>query len=191
MSTSFAMDDDIDVNDPVIMDDISDQETSDVMERAPRVRWEIKKAEIRTQRLDNKAAASEDNPWTIKRLSLQVAVGPDGTDNEGANANRRVFQDYIIAFNKDADAKFLGDWWQKKARGPAKELFTALEFDLKAMPAIDGEFLQALQGREFIADLLKKEQEERTDQINEKTGKPLYRKTGEFRNELANHRVAS
>ena len=184
MSTSFAMEEEADINEPVLMDDLSDQESSDVMERAPKVRWEIKKAEVRT-RYDNEG----DKSNYVKRLSLQVAVGPDGTDGAGLNANRRVFMDYIIAFTS-GDGLRDSDWWKKRARGPAKELFTALQFDLKNLPTIDADFLSDLQGREFIADLVKKEQEEKTDQFNEK-GKPVYRKTGEYRNELANHRPVS
>jgi hypothetical protein len=190
MSTSYAMsDEDADINQPILVDDLSDQETSDVMERAPRVPWIIKKAEIRISKLDNKAAMSENNPWLIKKLALQIAVGADGTDGEGANANRRVFQDYILAFNTEADPKFKSDWWQKKARGPAKELFTALGFDLKALPPIDADFLSDLNEREFVADLLKREDEKRTDQINDK-GKPVYEKMGTYRNEITNHRAA-
>lgn len=192
MSTSYAMEDDQDpdINEPVLLGgELENQETSDVMERAPRVRWEIKKAEVRTQREDSKDSSS---PWTIKRLSLQVAVGPDGTDNEGTNANRRVFMDYILAFNaSEYPERFGSEWWQKKARGPAKELFSALEYDLKDLPPIDAEFLAALQGREFIADLLKKEQQDKTDEISEKTGKPVYKNNGTYRNELSNHRVAN
>jgi len=182
VSTSFALDDEVDLNEPVIMDDLSDQESTDVMERASKVRWEIKEAKVRT-RYDDES----DKSNYVKRLSLQVAVGPDGVDGAGASANRRVFMDYIIAFTSDTGLRD-SEWWKKKARGPAKELFTALQFDLKNMPPIDADFLSDLQGREFIADLVKKEQEEKTDETNPKTGKPLYRKTGEFRNELANHR---
>lgn len=185
MSTSFAMDDEVDVNEPVLMDDLSDQETSDVMDRASKVRWEIKDAKVRTRYDDE-----NDKSKFVKRLSLQVAVGPDGTDQAGANANRRVFMDYIIAFTTDTGVRD-SEWWTKKARGPAKELFTALQFDLKNMPPIDAEFLDGLKGREFIADLLKKEQQDKTDEINPKTGKPVYKNNGEFRNELANHRPIS
>lgn len=184
MSTAYADDEEIDLNEPIVMDDLSDQESTDVMERAPKVRFEIKKATVQTHYEDK-----SDKSKYVKRLSLQVAVGPDGTDQAGANSNRRVFMDYIIAFTH-GDGVRDSDWWQKKARGPAKELFTALEFDLKNMPAIDADFLSELEGREFIADLVKKEQEQKTDEMNDK-GKPIYRKTGEYRNELANHRVAS
>lgn len=184
MSVSFAMEeDDVNINDPIVMDDLSDQESGDVMERASKVRWEIKKAEIRTT-YDDKQDKSAGH---VKRLSLQVAVGPDGTDGEGTNANRRVFSDYVVAFTK-GDGVRDSEWWTKKARGPAKELFTALEFDLKNMPPIDAEFLDSLVGREFIADLLKREQQDKTSEINEKTGKAVYKNNGTFRNELANHR---
>lgn len=187
MSTAYSLDDesDIDINEPIDIGDLSDQETSDVMDPARKVRWEIKKAEIRTN-YDNKDDKSAGH---VKRLSLQVAVGPDGTDQAGLNANRRVFMDYVVAFTSDGSVR-TSEWWQKKARGPAKELFTALQFDLKAMPAIDAEFLSSLEGREFIADLTKREQQDKTDEINPKTGKNIWKKNGEYRNELANHRAA-
>lgn len=187
MSVNYAMEDDdsgIDINNPVVLDDLSDQETSDVMERAVKVPWIIKDAKIRT-RYDNEG----DKSAFVKRLSLQVAVGPDGTDQAGLNSNRRVFMDYILAFTSESGTRD-SDWWTKRARGPAKELFTALGFDLKNMPPIDAEFLDGLKEREFTADLLKREQEEKTSEVNDK-GKVVYRKTGLFRNELANHRASA
>lgn len=184
MSTSYSAEDDVDINDPIVMDDLSDQESGNVMERAAKVPFIIKEAKIRT-RYDNEG----DKSSFVKRLSLQVAVGPDGTDQAGLNSNRRVFSDYILAFTSDSGLRD-SEWWTKKARGPAKELFTALGFDLKNMPTIDADFLDGLKEREFIADLIKREQEEKTDELNDR-GKPVYRKTGEFRNELANHRVAN
>lgn len=184
MSTSYAMDDDVDINEPVVMDDLSDQESGNVMERASKVPFIIKEAKVRT-RYDSE----DDKSAYVKRLSLQVAVGTDGTDGAGLNSNRRVFSDYIIAFTHETGVRD-SEWWTKKARGPAKELFTALGFDLKNMPAIDADFLDSLKDREFVADLIKREQEEKTGELNNK-GKPAYRKTGEFRNELQNHRVAN
>lgn len=190
MSTAYAHDDDdVDVNEPVVVGDLSEQETSDVMDPARRVPWIIKKAEVRTSRKDNNDPTSE---WNTTRLSLSVAIGPDGVDGEGTLAGRWVFADYTLAFSTEGEysARASSEWWQKKARGPAKELFIALGFDVKALPKIDREFLDELVGKEFIADLLRKPMQEKTDEISEKTGKNVWKNTGEYRNELGSHRQA-
>lgn len=184
MATAYQMDeDDVDVNEPVVMDDLSDQETSDVLEPAKKVVFEIKKAEVRKQYEDPKDKTST---WMVTRLNLQAKVGENGTDGEGKYAGRVLFPEFIIAFNKEEKK---GEWWEKKARGPAKELFLALGFDLKAMPAIDADFLSSLEGRFFMADILQRKVQEKTDQVNDK-GKAIYKDTGEYRNELANIRAA-
>ena len=184
MATSYAMDDeDVDLNEPVVLDDLSDQETSDVMDPASKVRWSIKKAELRKQYEDPRDKTST---WLVTRLNLQVKVGEDGTDGNGLNAGRVVFPELILSYNKDEKK---GEWWEKKARGPAKEFFLALGFDLKAMPAIDQDFLDSLKDREFIADLKRIAMQEKTDEVNDK-GKAVYKKTGEFKNDLSNYRPA-
>ncbi len=190
--SSYAMDDEIDLNDVNIeIGDLSDQETSDVMEPARKVRFEIKKAEVRTQKEDNKAPLSDSNQWTIKRLSLQAKVGEDGVDQAGKSAGRVLFPDFVLAFNLEAfPERFGSEWWTKKARGPAKELFAALGFDVKALPKIDADFIAELAGRSFIADIQTEKVQEKTDEINPKTGKPAYRDTGEIRNKLGNFRAA-
>lgn len=186
MSTAYSMEDDVDLNEPVVMDDLSDQETTDVLDPARKVTFEIKKATVRTR---HDVDGDKSSPY-VKRLALQVAVGADGTDGEGANANRRLFPEYIIAFT-GGDGVRESEWWKKKARGPAKELFTALQFDLKDMPPIDQEFLEGLVGREFIADIKRTPIQKKTDEINPKTGKNVYKDTGDFQNELANHRAVA
>lgn len=185
MATAMTYEDDqdIDLNEPVEMESLEDQETTDLLAPARKVPFTIIKAQVRT-RYDNEG----DKSSYVKRLALQVAVGPDGTDKEGANANRRLFPEYVIAFTK-GDGVRESDWWQKKARGPAKELFAALGYPLDKPPRIDADFLNdELPGKEFFADIIQREIEQKTDEINEKTGKPVYRKTGEHVNELRNHR---
>jgi hypothetical protein len=175
MST-YHSDDDIpfDVTDEIEVDDLSDQEGNDVIEPASRVGFVIKKAELRI------AKDKENDNWFVKRLSLQVAIGPLGTDGEGKNANRRVFPEFILAFNAaDYPDKFSKPWWEKQSRFPTKALFSALDIPLKGTK-INDDFLVSLQGREFVADITKKAKEERVD------GK--YVKTGEFDNELKNFR---
>jgi hypothetical protein len=182
VSTAYSMEDDIDLNEPIQMDDISTQETSDVLEPARRVRFEIKTAKIRTRYDDE----NDKSGGYVKRLVLQVAIGPDGVDNEGGSANRRLFPEYVIAFSS-GDGVRDSEWWKKKARGPVKELFAALGIELNPPPPIDQDFLDGLVSREFVADIIKREIERKTDRVNEK-GKTVYEKTGEFANELRNHR---
>jgi hypothetical protein len=179
------MEDDVDLNEPIQMDDISSQETTDVLEPANRVAFEIKTAKIRTRYDDE----NDKSSGYVKRLSLQVAIGPDGVDGEGASANRRLFPEYIIAFSS-GDGVRDSDWWKKKARGPVKELFAALGFELNPPPPIDQDFLDSLVSRGFVADIKRKPIQKKSDEINPKTGKPLYKDTGDFQNELANHRAA-
>jgi hypothetical protein len=192
MSTAYSKDEDdsgIDINDPIVMDDISTQETSDVLEPARKVRFEIKKAQVRTQQLDRDDRSS---PWIFKRLALQVAVGPDGVDGNGSQANRRLFPEYLLAFNKDAEQTrydFSDDYWQKKARGVTKELFAALGYPLNPPPPVTAEFLEEIVGKEFIADILKKAIRENSGEQDEK-GKDIWVNSGDFKNDLKNHRLA-
>ncbi len=181
-------DDDIDINSPVEIGSLDDQETSDVIDPARKVRFEIKKAEVRTQREDNKDSSS---PWKVKRLSLQAKITEDGVNGDGAQAGRVLFPELIIAFNQAEFAEqYASEWWQKKARGPAKEFFLALGFDVKALPKIDKEFLDGLTGRDFIADIQVEKVQEKTDEKNDK-GKFIYKDTGEVRNKLGNYRAAA
>lgn len=191
MSTGYSMEDDsdVDINSPVVMESLEDQETTDLLDKARKVHFEIKKATVRTQHIDPQNKSSE---WIFKRLSLQVAVGSEGVDGEGASANRRLFPEFLLAFNREATQDlydFDSEWYKKKARGPAKELFAALGFSLNPPPAVDHDFLEALAGREFIADITVKSVDKKTDKKNDK-GKWIYEPTGDYRNELANFRSA-
>jgi len=184
MATAMQHDeeDDVSLNEPVVMDSIENQETSDVLPASRKVLLVIKKAKIRTN-YDDKDDKSAGN---VKRLSVQYAVGDDGTDGEGKNKNRRLFIDYVIAFTS-GDGVRESDWWKTKARGPVKELFTALGIGLNPPPPIDQDFLESLEDREIFADIIVKERQQKTDQVNEK-GKPIYKNTGEQENDLRNHR---
>lgn len=192
MATSFAQADDtdsIDLNEPLVMDSIGDQETSNLVEKARRVPFVIKEAKIRVQRVDFQNKSSE---WIFKRLALQVAIGSDGVDTEGTSANRRLFPELLLAFNRNADQTtydFDSDWYKKKARGPAKELFTALGFSVDPPPPVDQEFLDGLVGMEFIADIVVKSVDKKTNRKDDR-GKVIYEPTGDFKNELINFRSA-
>lgn len=184
-SYAKAEDDDVDLNDlDLDIGSLADQETTDVLDPAPKVRFEIKKAEVRKQYEDPQDKTSK---VLVTRLSLQAKVSEDGTNHEGANAGRVLFPEFILAFDKETKT---GDWWEKKARGPMKELLVALGYDPAAPPRIDRDFIDGLAGREFIADIKKRKVQEKTDEINPKTGKNVYKDTGDFQNELGNFRAA-
>lgn len=187
-SYSTAEESEVDLNDDVDLDigSLKEQESSDLIDKARKVRFEIKKAEVRTSYQDGK----KENPWNTKNLSIQAKIGEDGIDGNGGSAGRVLFPDFMIAFSTEGDysERTSSDWWQKKARGPAKDFLAALGFDPASPPRINKDFLDSLIGMEFIADITQKEREEKTDQKNDK-GKFVYKKTGEFRNELTNFRA--
>lgn len=185
MSTQYAMDDsEIDINEPVVMDDISDQETRDVIDPASKVPFTVKKASIRKQYANPQDKSSGVE---VTRLVIDAAVGSEGTDQEGKYSGKHLFTELILSFNKETHT---GDWWLKRSRGPTKQFFTALGFDVAALPAITAEFLSELNGRNFIADIRKRPIQEKTSEVNDK-GKAVYRDTGDFANELTNFRTAA
>lgn len=184
MSAAYSMEDDVDINEPVVMDDLSDQETRDVIDPASKVPFTIKKASIRKQYAD-----PQDKTSTVEvtRLVIDAAIDPEGIGEEGKYAGKHLFSELILTFNKETHT---GDWWLKRSRGPTKQFFAALGFDPAALPKIDSDFLGELVGRSFIADIRKRPIQEKTSEVNDK-GKAIYRDTGDFANELQNFRAAS
>lgn len=104
---------------------------------------------------------------------------------------RVLFPDFLLAFNTEGDysERTNSEWWTKKARGPAKDLLAALGYDPNEPPRINKDFLDSLIDMEFIADITHEKVQEKTDDINPKTGKNVYKDTGEFRNKLTNFRA--
>lgn len=194
MSTAYAVDSDSDgpdINSPVLVGDLSDQETSEVLDPASRVPFIIKKASVRTQAADAKQAVSDSNPWAVKRLVIDAAIGPEGIDGDGKYANKHLFPELILTFNNaDLPERFASEWWQKRSRGPTKQFLVALGYDVANLPAIDADFLMELGGKEFVADIRKRPIQEKTDETNDQ-GKAIYRDTGDFKNELSNFRASA
>lgn len=185
MSAQYAKeDDDVDINEPIAMDDLSDQETRDVIDPVSKVPFTIKKASIRKQYADQNDKSGTPE---VTRLVIDAAVDSDGVDGDGKYAGKHLFAELILTFNKETHTS---DWWLKKSRGPTKQFFSALGFDVAALPAIDAEFLSDLAGRSFVADIRKRPIQEKTSEVNEK-GKAVYRDTGDFANELSNFRAAA
>lgn len=186
--SSYAMqeeDDDLDINDlNISVGDLSNQESSDVLDPARKVPFTIKKVTVRKQYEDPQDKHSK---VLVTRLAIQSKIGEAGTNGEGANAGRILFPEFIIAFDKESKT---GEWWEKKARAPFKELLVALGYDPAAPPTIDREFIDGLIDRDYLADIKVRKVQEKTDEINPKTGKNVYKDTGEFQNELGNYRPA-
>lgn len=186
MSTQYAREDeDIDLNDPVLVGDLSDQTVSDVIDPARKVPFIIKKASVRKQYAD---ANDKSSTVEVTRLSIDAAIGADGVDTEGKYANKHIFCDLVLAFNKETHT---GEWWEKRSRGPTKQFFQALGYDVANLPPIDADLLGELGGKEFVADILRKPIQNKTDQLNPTTGKAIYANSGDYKNELANFRAAT
>src|SRR5260221_505282 len=92
------LEDEVDLNElDLDIGSLADQETSDVLDPAPKVRFEVKKAEVRKQYEDPQDKKSK---VIVTRLSLQAKISEDGTNHEGANAGRVLFPDFVLAFDK-------------------------------------------------------------------------------------------
>src|SRR5882672_2429515 len=93
----------IQVTEAVEVDSLADQE-SNVLPAASRVLFIIKKAELRTQYIDNKlgegelldAISMDINKWTAHQLHLELKVNPQGIDETGALRNRVTWADFYI-----------------------------------------------------------------------------------------------
>lgn len=100
------------VNEPVEVGDLSEQQGG-VLEAAQRVGFIIRKATVRTQE------DKDTKQWSVKRLSVEAAIGPLGVDGEGKFANKVLFPEFVLTFNStDFPEKFASNWWQKEARYP-------------------------------------------------------------------------
>lgn len=165
------------VQEEVSVGDLSDQQGG-VMEAASRVPFVIRKASVRTQE------DKDSKVWTVKRLSVEAAIGPLGVDGEGKFANKVLFPEFVLTMNTtDFPEKFSSSWWQKEARYPLKQFLKALNREITSV-RVNDEFLIGLQNEEFIADIKRVE-------IKTKGDDGKYHGSGDFKNELANYRAAS
>lgn len=165
------------VQEEVSVGDLSDQQGG-VMEAVSKVPFVIRKASVRTQE------DKESSKWTVKRLSVEVAIGPLGVDGEGKFANKVLFPEFVLTMNTaDFPDKFSSSWWQKEARFPLKQFLKALNRDITQV-RVNDEFLIGLQNEEFVADIKRVE-------IKTKGDDGKYHGSGDFKNELANYRAAN
>lgn len=165
------------VNEPVEVGDLSEQQGG-VLEAAQRVGFVIRKATVRTQE------DKDTKQWSVKRLSVEAAIGSLGVDGEGKFANKVLFPEFVLTFNStDFPDKFSSSWWQKEARYPLKQFLKALNRDITQV-RVNDEFLIGLANEEFIADIKRVE-------IKTKGDDGKYHGSGDFKNELANYRAAN
>jgi hypothetical protein len=164
----FQIEDEIDVG------DLSDQQGG-VLEPHPKVQFAVKKASVRT------AEDKDTHTWMVKRLVVEAQIGPLGVDGEGKYANKVLFPEFILTFNKaDFPDTYNKPWWEKEARFPTKQFLKAVGEDVTSI-RVNDDFLLNLVGREFIADIKRSE-------IRQKGDNGKYEGTGDFKNELANFR---
>lgn len=165
------------VQEEVSVGDLSDQQGG-VMEAVTKVPFIIRKASVRTQE------DKESSKWTVKRLSVEAAIGPLGVDGEGKFANKVLFPEFVLTMNTtDFPDKFSSSWWQKEARFPLKQFLKALNRDITQV-RVNDEFLIGLQNEEFVADIKRVE-------IKTKGDDGKYHGSGDFKNELANYRAGN
>lgn len=174
-----SWDDDLD---DIAIGDLSAVSSSDVIDTARKVMFEIRKAEFDVQQysLDE---GGELKKWAKKNLKLQLAVGPLGIDGEGKYAGKVFFSRVLLQVNKDdfADA-FEYEKYDKngKAWRPIKQFWTAMGGDAKDV-MITKDWILSLAGQSVIADIIKRAQRQ---QIN---GEWV---NGEMQNDIENFRRA-
>jgi hypothetical protein len=170
-----------DVTDEVDVGDLSDQEGNDTIDKASRVRFEIRKASVRPY------MKKDETVWRKKFLALDLVVGPLGVDGEGKYANKHFFQDLLLVANVGSGGyeELNTEHYKTKARFPVKQFFKAMGYDPAAPPRINDEWLESLLTREVVADIQKKEIQSSPAEAGGK-----WVGTGEYKNEVANFRSA-
>jgi hypothetical protein len=164
-----------DVTEEVDVGDLSDQQGG-VLDPAAKVRFSVKKASVRT------AEDKDTKTWMVKRLVVEAQIGPEGVDGEGKYAKKVLFPELVLTFNsRDFPDAFKSPWWQNEARYPTKQFLKAMGEDVTNV-RVNDEFLTSLIGREFVADIKRREIKTKVN------GK--YEGTGDWKNELANFRSA-
>lgn len=174
-------DDDVgfDVTEEVEVGDLSEQTGNEAIDKASKVRFEIRKAAVRPYIKPGESA------WRKKFLALELVVGPLGVDGEGRYANKHFFEDLLLVANTSDFPDLATEHYKTKARFPVKQFLKAMGFDPAAPPKINDEFLGELLSREVIADIQKKEiQTPPTEEGGKWVG------TGEYKNQIANFRSA-
>lgn len=148
-----------DVQDPIEIGDLSDQELGDVMDAARGIAVEIESVKLKVTK--------DKETGVVKFTQLDpVFVITNGIDDEGRYQGRKLFgwqidfPGILISFDKtryiEENAKQTSvDWWKKKARAITKQFFTAIGEDVSNLPSITEEYLGDLAGKELRLDVTK------------------------------------
>lgn len=177
--SAIDFDEGFDVTEEVDIGDVSTQEGNDVIEKAARVRFEIRKASVRDY------TKKEESEWRKKFLALDLAVSSDGVDGEGKYANKHFFQDLLLIANTSSFPELDTENYKTKGRFDLKVFLKAMGYDPAKPPKVNDDFLTDLVGREVIADITKRE-------IQNPPAEPggKWVGTGEYKNEIKNFRNA-
>lgn len=159
--------------------DLSTQTGGEAIEGVKGVRFIIRNVEPKLQKDDN-------GQLLAARLNVRAAIGPMGVDGSGKYAGKNLFAELLTWYSEE---RYTSDWWKKQARFPYKSFLKAMGYDPASPPKVNDEFVIGLQNREFIADVVKEEIQQKTSEVNEK-GKAVYVGTGDFKNVLKNFKAA-
>jgi len=170
------------VQDPIDVGDISDQESGDCIEPAQGVVVEIGKVSVK------RTVDKETKEFKFAQLDLVFTIGPLGVDGEGKMAGRKFFAwrhlnfpGILLSFSKEKyidgnERQTSLDWWNKQSRFQTKQFFSALGYDPANIPQINDELIGELNGKQVKVNILRVQEEALVD------GKRV--KTGEFINQL-------
>ena len=153
--------------------DLSTQVGGDVIDGAKSVRFKV-------ENVEPQIVSDASGQKLTARLNVRASIGPLGVNGEGRYAGKNLFADLLTWYNESV---YTSDWWKKQARFPYKSFLKAMGFDFASPPKVNDEFVIGLKGREFIADIQKRE-------IRVKDEGGSYKGTGDFRNELSNFKKA-
>lgn len=151
--------------------DLSGQTGSDVIDAAQKVRFRIENVTPRVRQKDGAILTGS--------ISVRASIGVNGVDGNGKYAGKNLFSDLTTYVNTEL---LTSDWWKKNAMFSYKTFLKALGYDIANPPKVNDAYLSALVGREFLADIKKKE-------ISIKNSDGKYVGTGEFKNELTNFKA--
>lgn len=172
-----------DITDEVDVGDLSAQQGGDAIDPAKNVRFEIRKATVRPQQ--SKDATS----WQRKFLSLDL-VATEGIGDEAKYRGKHFFQDLLLVANTTDYPELDTEHYKTKARFDTKVFLKAMGFDPAKPPKVNDDFLTGLTGREVVADIQRKEMRANSGETDSKSGKAIWKGTGEFKNEIRNFRSA-
>lgn len=170
-----------DITEEVEVDDLSTQQGGDAIDPRRDVRFEVRKASVRTY------TPRDSDTWEAKYFALDLVVADQGVDGEGKYAGKHFFQDLLLKKNVDELPHLNTENYKTKDRFDFKTFLKATGHDPAKPPKVNDDFIMGVVGMEVIADIRRKEKRFNTGQQDAK-GKDIWEGTGEFKNEVKNFR---